>query len=114
AVTNGTFSVGLDFGANYPGANRFLEIRVRQTGSGAFTPLVPRQAVSSTPYSVKSLSADTATTSTTAVNFSGPLAGDVMGTQTATVISGGAVTTAKLADGSVTDAKIFTVAGSKI
>src|SRR5207244_4907921 len=37
AVANGTFSVRLDFGANYPGANRFLEIHVRQTGGGVFT-----------------------------------------------------------------------------
>src|SRR5438552_9757295 len=38
AVANGTFSVKLDFGPNYPGANRFLEIHVRQAGGDAFTP----------------------------------------------------------------------------
>ena len=42
-VTNGIFSVKLDFAANYPGANRFLEIHVRPTGGGGFTPLTPRQ-----------------------------------------------------------------------
>ena len=63
-VTNGIFSVRLDFGSNYPGAQRFLEIHVRQTGGGAFTPLMPRQPVSNTPYSVKSLDADTATNAT--------------------------------------------------
>ena len=68
AVANGIFSVKLDFGSNYPGANRFLEIHVIQTGGGAFTPLTPRQAVSSAPYSVKSLNADTATNATNAVN----------------------------------------------
>src|SRR5436190_21710105 len=46
-VTAGIFAVKLDFGANYPGANRFLEIHVRQVGGGAFTPLMPRQSVSS-------------------------------------------------------------------
>ncbi len=66
AVANGIFSVKLDFGANFPGANRFLEIHVIQTGGGAFTPLTPRQAVSSAPYAVKSLNADNATNATTA------------------------------------------------
>lgn len=59
-VTGGAFSVKLDFGSNFPGANRFLEIHVRPTGGGTFTPLIPRQAISSSPYSVKSISADTA------------------------------------------------------
>ena len=84
AVANGIFSVKLDFGSNYPGATRFLEIHVIQTGGGAFTPLTPRQAVSSAPYSVKSLTADNATN---AVNFSGPLSGDVNGTQTSTTVA---------------------------
>lgn len=61
AVSNGIFNVKLDFGNQFSGANRFLEIRVRQTGGGAFTPLAPRQSVNSTPYSVKSLNATTAT-----------------------------------------------------
>ena len=71
AVANGTFAVKLDFGSQFPGANRFLEIRVRQTGGGAYTPLTPRQAVNSTPYSVKSLNADTATTATNATQLGG-------------------------------------------
>ena len=53
AVSAGVFSVKLDFGNQFPGANRFLEIHVRQTGGGGFTPLTPRQAVSSSKYSVK-------------------------------------------------------------
>ncbi|MEP6945213.1 MAG: tail fiber domain-containing protein [Acidobacteriota bacterium] len=61
AVANGTFSVKLDFGPQFPGANRFLEIHVRPTGGGAFTALTPRQSVSSAPYAVKSLAADTST-----------------------------------------------------
>jgi hypothetical protein len=64
AVANGTFNVKLDFGANYPGANRFLEIRVRQTGGSTFTTLTPRQQVLSAPYSVKSLTTDTAVNAT--------------------------------------------------
>ncbi|MEP6849710.1 MAG: hypothetical protein ABI999_12710 [Acidobacteriota bacterium] len=60
-VLAGNFAVNLDFGNQYPGAGRFLEIRVRQTGGGALTSLTPRQAISSSPYSVKSLNADSAT-----------------------------------------------------
>jgi hypothetical protein len=58
AVTNGIFGVQLDFGDQFPGAARYLEIRVRQTGGASFTELTPRQSVSNIPYAVKSLSAD--------------------------------------------------------
>ncbi len=54
-VTDGIFSVQLNFGAAFPGANRFLEIRVRQTGGGAFTTLAPRQLVTGTPTAINSL-----------------------------------------------------------
>src|SRR4051812_34801662 len=41
AVTNGIFSVTLDFGSNFPGAPRYIEIHVRQTSvGGAFTTLL--------------------------------------------------------------------------
>lgn len=49
-VTNGNFSVRLDFGAAaFPGADRYLEINV----SG--TTLAPRSKLSSTPYAVRAL-----------------------------------------------------------
>src|SRR5437016_7768269 len=71
AVSNGVFTVSLDFGANsFPGANRFLEISARPTG-GSFTLLTPRQQVTSTPYAIRSAnasSADTATNATNAIN----------------------------------------------
>lgn len=58
-VTNGLFSVTLDFGAAaFPGTNRFLEIGVRPgTSTGAYTTLTPRQQLTSTPYSIRSLGA---------------------------------------------------------
>lgn len=68
SVTNGVFAVSLDFGNQFPGASRYLEIRVRPTGGGSFTTLNPRQPVSSSPYSVKSISADTAASATNATN----------------------------------------------
>ena len=64
AVANGSFAVKLDFGSQFPGANRFLEIHIRPSGGGAFTTLTPRQAVASSPYSVKSIAADSATNAT--------------------------------------------------
>src|SRR2546423_13184439 len=48
-VTNGVFAVKLDFGSTapnivsvFPGANRYLEVRVRLTGQPGFTTLMPR------------------------------------------------------------------------
>lgn len=83
-VANGTFAIKLDFGSQFPGASRFLEIRVRQGSGNQFTILTPRQAINSSPYSVKSIMADAAST---AVNFSGNLAGDVAGTQENTTVT---------------------------
>lgn len=55
AVTNGIFAVTLDFGDQFPGTIRFLEVRVRPTGTGAFTPLTPREVIKAVPYAVTSL-----------------------------------------------------------
>jgi hypothetical protein len=61
AVSSGIFAVQLDFGANaFPGANRFLEIGARLTGTASFTTLSPRQQITSTPYAIRSLNASTA------------------------------------------------------
>ena len=50
-VTNGLFAVALDFGGNFPGADRWLEIGVR-SGAGAFTVLGTRQKLTATPYAI--------------------------------------------------------------
>ena len=60
AVSNGLFTVTLDFGANFPGASRWLEIGVRTNGGGAFTTLVPRQALTATPFAITAGTAGTA------------------------------------------------------
>ncbi len=61
-VSNGIFTVTLDFGAAaFPGANRFLEISVRPGVSvGAFTTLAPLQPISATPYALRSQAATSA------------------------------------------------------
>jgi len=51
-VTNGLFTVMLDFGANFPGADRWLEIAVRTNGAGAFSTLTPRQPITAAPYAI--------------------------------------------------------------
>lgn len=71
-VTNGVFSVQLDFGANaFNSSTRFLEIAVRPAGVGSFTTITPRQPFTSTPYSVRSLSANNADTATNALQLGG-------------------------------------------
>lgn len=60
AVSNGLFSVLLDFGNQFPGQNRWLEIAVRTNGGGAFTTLASRQLITATPYAITAISAGTA------------------------------------------------------
>lgn len=57
AVSNGVFTVILDFGNFFPGANRWLEIAARTNGSGSFTLLTPRQQIFPTPYAMTAASA---------------------------------------------------------
>src|SRR5687767_9188902 len=64
-VVNGVFSVRLDFGNQFPGTQRYLEIRVRQAGQEFYAVLTPRQAITSAPYAIKSLNAVTADNATT-------------------------------------------------
>ena len=53
AVSNGLFTVTLDFGAGlFNGQNRWLEIAARTNGSGGFTTLSPRQWVTPVPYAI--------------------------------------------------------------
>ena len=52
AVSNGLFTVTLDFGNQFPGADRWLEIGVRTNGGDAFTPLTPRQPLTPAPYAI--------------------------------------------------------------
>jgi hypothetical protein len=61
AVSDGVFSVMLDFGTNaFSGANRYLEISVRRNANESYTVLTPRQQIASSPYSIRTLSAQQA------------------------------------------------------
>ena len=71
-VTAGIFTVNLDFGTSFPGANRWLEINIKPAGSpGGYQQLLPRQTLTSTPYAIRSANstlADVATLANTATN----------------------------------------------
>jgi hypothetical protein len=49
-VSNGLFTVGLDFGAVFDGTVLYLDIAVSPAGGGTYTPLSPRQALTPAPY----------------------------------------------------------------
>jgi hypothetical protein len=59
AVTDGRFSVSLDFGAAaFDGQGRWLQVAVRcPTGGGGFTTLAPRQALAPAPYATRAATA---------------------------------------------------------
>ena len=59
AVSNGLFTVNLDFGLSvFSGGARWLQMGVRPDGSpAAFTLLQPRQPITSAPYAITALSA---------------------------------------------------------
>lgn len=62
--TTGVFTVRLDFGEmNFSGLNRWLEIAVRRPNEPTFVTLSPREPITSSPYSIKSKSSDTAANS---------------------------------------------------
>jgi trimeric autotransporter adhesin len=73
-ITNGLFTVLVDFGSNAFNSANWLEIGARPVGGGAFATLSPRQQITPTPYAIR------------AANFSGPLSAS----QLAGVVTNGA------------------------
>jgi len=73
-VSNGIFTVALDFGANgFTNTDRWLEITVRTNGEDGFTTLSPRQKIMPSPFAI--YSANAAIAATLSATFSGNLAG---------------------------------------
>lgn len=72
-VTNGVFTIELDFGALvFNGSPRFLEISLRPSGSpDPYTLLSPRQPFTSAPYAIRSVSSQNADTAVNAVMLGG-------------------------------------------
>jgi hypothetical protein len=73
-VTNGLFVLPLDFGTNFPGDARWLQLEVRTT-IGSFNTLSPRQALTPAPYALYASSAGAAATASSvpAANITGTL-----------------------------------------
>jgi hypothetical protein len=93
-VTGGLFTAALDFGAQFPGADRWLQIEVRPSGSAAaYTVLTPRQRITSAPYASRAGSAAT----------SAALSGSI----TAGQISGGTLAATLYADNTIAATKLI-------
>lgn len=60
AITNGAFTVLLDFGNVFDGTSYWLELGARTNGAAAFTLLSPRQELTPTPYAIFSENAGSA------------------------------------------------------
>jgi hypothetical protein len=92
AVSNGLFTVSLNFGAGvFTGTDRWLELAVRTNGAGAFTTLSPRQPLTASPYALYA-----------------PNAG------VAAAVPAGSITSAALAEGAVTAGKLASNAVSSL
>jgi Head domain of trimeric autotransporter adhesin len=52
AVSSGLFTLTLDFGNEFDGTSRWLEISAQTNGGSGFTKLAPRQPLTPTPYAV--------------------------------------------------------------
>ena len=72
AVSNGLFTVTLDFGAGiFTGANYWLDIAARTNGSGTFTELSPRQQLTPTPYAIFATTSSNVSGTVSAAQLSG-------------------------------------------
>ncbi len=81
-VTNGQFTVQLDFGSVFTGSQSFVEVQVRNaptitcSSSGGFVSLAPRQAILPTPYAMNAtlLGGNAPSFFTNAANLTGTIA----------------------------------------
>lgn len=95
-VTDGVFTVQLDFGeAPFGSGPRWLEIDVRESGSGAYSTLAPRNRIGASPFAVETMS----------------VASGAVGTA---ALQDAAVTSAKIADGNVNSVDLANYAVSNL
>jgi len=89
-VSNGLFTVALDFGGGvFTGPDRWLEVAVRTNGAVTFTNLAPRQQIISTPYAIES---GNAVTASVAASANSVLAANISGTLPVTQLPPAVVT----------------------
>jgi trimeric autotransporter adhesin len=94
AVSNGLFTVILDFGAQFDGGERWLQIDVQSNGVPPFMTLAPRQQITSAPYAIYTDRAGLADVANQALSVG------INGVST-TSLQPEAVTGAKIANGNV-------------
>jgi hypothetical protein len=77
SLSNGLFTVTLDFGAVFDGSPRWLEIAVRTNGSTGFNALSPRQQLTPAPYAIFANSASNFLGTVSPAQLSGTYSGPV-------------------------------------
>jgi len=93
-VTNGLFTVLLDFGNVFPAEARWLDISLKVTGAGTYTPLTSRQQLTPTPYAVMANGASLAINASNvlgtvpAAQLSGPVGNGQLANSSLTVTAG--------------------------
>ena len=75
-VTNGVFTVGLDYGEVFNGLPTWIRIAIRPAGVGGLTILDPRQKINSVPNAIYSVAAGTASESLNSAKLDGHLAAE--------------------------------------
>jgi hypothetical protein len=102
ALQDGLFTAQLDFGTNFTGADRWLEITADCPGGGGATVLQPRQPITAAPYALFANTANAVSDGsvTSSKILDGTVATDDLGD--------GAVSSAKIANNTITDSDIDT------
>jgi hypothetical protein len=85
AVSNGLFTVTLDFSNRFDGTPRWLQIGVRTNGASGFTALSPRQQLTPTPYAIFANTASNLSGTLPASQLAGTLPGSAFVGYTNTV-----------------------------
>jgi hypothetical protein len=107
AIANGVFTATLDFGDQFTGAPRWIEIAVRRSGQATFITLAPRQPLTATPYAQHAdFVADNSIVGANIADGSIGAADLASSSVSTTQISNGGVQTIDLADASVTTPKL--------
>jgi hypothetical protein len=88
SVTDGLFTVMLDFGNQFNGAPYWLEIGVRSHGSGNFTTLSPRQQLMAMPYAIMANSASNLLGTLPAAQLSGALGNSQLASNSVAILAG--------------------------